>query len=121
MANYLLIRKCLVVGIILLFITVSIIPAIAQDKVKTPTSKGWLKTFGGTGDDYGRSVQQTTDGGYIITGETKSFFAESYDVWLIKTDSQGKAKTTSLDNLWFERLFQRFPHVFPLLRHLLGF
>ena len=49
----------------------------------------WTKTFGGTADDYSYSVQQTTDGGYIICGWTYSFGNEVRHVYLIKTDGDG--------------------------------
>ncbi len=53
----------------------------------------WTKTFGDSGWDGGNSVQQTTDGGYIILGVTSSFATAPGDLWLIKTDSNG-------DTLW---------------------
>jgi hypothetical protein len=49
----------------------------------------WAKTYGGTSYDEAYSVQQTSDGGYILAGETRSFGAGDYDIFLIKTDANG--------------------------------
>lgn len=48
----------------------------------------WFKTFGGAGDDGGKSVQQTADGGYIVTGLIH-LGAGDYDMMLQKLDAQG--------------------------------
>lgn len=49
----------------------------------------WSKTFGGTGYDYGRDVEKTSDGGFIIAGYTSSWGSGSYDAMLIKVDESG--------------------------------
>ena len=52
-------------------------------------NKQWNKTYGGTNRDEADSVQQTSDGGYILTGKTSSYGAGLSDFWLVKTDSDG--------------------------------
>jgi len=54
----------------------------------------WTKTYGGTGYDEAYSIQQTDDGGYIITGSRDGpDWRHPGDMWLLKTDSDG-------DTLW---------------------
>jgi hypothetical protein len=55
----------------------------------------WQKTYGGSGDDLGRAIIQTTDGGYAITGPSKSSDGDGsnnegqHDHWILKLDTQG--------------------------------
>ena len=72
----------------------------------------WTKTYGGDGNEYCTSVQQTSDLGYIFAGTMNSEYSyphyevnENYEpdsskAWLIKTDSAG-------DTLWTKTYFQR--------------
>ncbi len=55
----------------------------------------WEKTYGGSNNDEAKSIQQTTDGGYIVVGHTQSINGDisnnhgSTDVWLLKLNSNG--------------------------------
>jgi hypothetical protein len=57
-----------------------------------------IKTFGGTKNEMGRSVIQTSDNGYIVLGFTQSIDGDisttkttvQYDYWLLKFDQEDK-------------------------------
>jgi hypothetical protein len=49
----------------------------------------WEQTYGGTLYDAGTDLIQTSDGGFLILGWTRSFGAGQRDFYLIKTDSLG--------------------------------
>ncbi|MCD6417851.1 T9SS type A sorting domain-containing protein [bacterium] len=49
----------------------------------------WTRTYGGSGQDFGRSIAKTSDGGYVVAGYTDSFGAGEYDWYLIKLQPSG--------------------------------
>jgi hypothetical protein len=70
----------------------------------------WSRTYGGTQNDFSRTVQQTADGGYIITGATLSYGAGNFDVYLVKTNAVGDTSWTrvygGLYNDWGNSVLQ---------------
>jgi predicted secreted protein len=51
----------------------------------------WARVYGGQGDDFG-TFKRTSDGGYIIVGQTFSFGAGGGDLLVMKLDSNGNIK-----------------------------
>jgi len=49
----------------------------------------WQKTYGGEGMDQGRDIEQTIDGGYIVSGTTSSFGNGSHDIWVLRLSPDG--------------------------------
>ena len=58
-------------------------------KLNSDGSVSWQKTYGGANFDRVYSIQQTSDGGYIVAGHTESFGAGTYDFWVLKLNSDG--------------------------------
>jgi hypothetical protein len=49
----------------------------------------WNQTYGDIGDNQGKAIIQTVDGGFALVGSTSSFSAGGDDMWLVKTDPNG--------------------------------
>ena len=60
---------------------------------QNPPDTLWTKTFGGDYGELAFSIEQTLDGGFLLSGITQSQGAGNDDFWLIKTDLNG-------DSLW---------------------
>ncbi len=56
----------------------------------------WTRTYGGTNFEWGKSVVETHDGGYLIVGGTCLLGGDSSDVYVVKTDVNG-------DTVWTRR------------------
>lgn len=50
----------------------------------------WTRTFGGSEFDFCRALVPTRDGGFAIAGSTQSNADEGQDMWLLKTDAEGR-------------------------------
>ena len=58
-------------------------------KTDADGNEQWSMTFGGSDYDLAESVTQTSDGGYLVAGVTRSFGAGHEDVYLVMTDPDG--------------------------------
>ena len=65
-------------------------------KLTDEGSMTWQKCFGGTGSESASSIQQTSDGGYIVTGYTSSNNGDvsgdnhgGWDYWMVKLTDEG--------------------------------
>jgi uncharacterized delta-60 repeat protein len=49
----------------------------------------WQKTYGGASSEQARSIQETSDNGFIVAGFTNSYGAGNVDCWVLKLDANG--------------------------------
>ncbi|MFX0184002.1 MAG: hypothetical protein ACFE95_13045 [Candidatus Hodarchaeota archaeon] len=62
-----------------------------QAEIEQETTKeSWEQTYGGSAFEQAVALLQMADGGYALLGETASYGAGSYDIWLLKIDDQGE-------------------------------
>lgn len=79
-----------VIGICICTLLIATSISVVGQEKNNPlnNSSKWIRTYDYYDYDFGRSVQQTTDEGFIIVG-TSHPYTDHSNVWLVKTDSQG--------------------------------
>lgn len=65
-------------------------------KIKPDGEVIWSKLYGTPEHDYGNCIQKTSDGGYIMIGQTFGFGTANGDAWLVKLNGSG-------DTTWTKR------------------
>ncbi len=65
-------------------------PEEEQQTAPAESSDEWVKNLGGEGEDYGKWIGKTSDGGYIIIGYSNSYSDEYYDAYVLKVNSNGE-------------------------------
>jgi len=76
-----------------LFILITALLIISINGCDNNSCYYWAKTYGGGSIDSARSIQQTTDGGYIVAGYTNNFVESCYEnTWVIKLTKDGSVE-----------------------------
>ena len=65
-------------------------------KTDTNGEEEWFKTFGSEYWDFGKSIQQTTDGGYVIAGYINGFGMGGGNAYLLKVDENGEEQWSQI-------------------------
>ncbi len=92
-------RKFLMVLLPALVVALALL--VSRSSVAQSGDEQWNQTFGGLGYyDVSYSVDQTSDGGYIVTGWTRSYGAGRDSVWLIKVGVNPADSTTG--DKWYK-------------------
>jgi hypothetical protein len=78
-------------------------------KTDTAGNELWSKEFGGAVNEHGHNLILTADGGFAIAGYTNSIGYGDFDIYLIKTDSNGNL-LTGISNLISDK--NKF-HIYP--------
>jgi hypothetical protein len=66
-------------------------------KIDSNGVQQWAKTYGGSSTEYGYSLKETSDNGFIVVGSTESFGTSGRNVYVVRTNSLG-------DTLWTRSL-----------------
>jgi hypothetical protein len=81
--------------ILVVIFAISIFPLLVYGQLQTPPKIEWQRSLGGSGDEFARSIQQTSDGGYIVAGYSNSFDGDvnktnnAFDYLVVKLLSSG--------------------------------
>lgn len=65
---------------------------ISLTKIAKGGNVSWSKSYGGSGDEEARSIQQTADEGFIITGYTTSKGSGGRDLYMLRINKIGDKK-----------------------------
>jgi outer membrane protein assembly factor BamB len=62
---------------------------ITVHKIDQNGNKIWEKPYGAKSESTAQSIRRTSDGGFIIAGNTTPIFLSNYDILVIKLDEHG--------------------------------